>query len=378
MPLPRAPRKLRRWEDGYWQTTVPKVRDYFEVYDAAWQVAMIENIPLSERPDNAFRQMHSTNSGLFMIDDRGHAEDLDQIEAAALRYDRVGELATKKGLLHGVYRVGVHPFGHGLIAMSRDCVVHAYDDYLEPSLETTLTEYSEILAIRNHCDIPDDQLKNHIRCVSLSKNADRYLFTVVDEAWCVDIGGNGLWGSKLPVTDDWTQVAMPSTEFIAGEDTIVQFAEPVYPADWIYATSFATGSDSVYLASYSGRVFLVDENGKGVRVYDIGSVPRRIVDTGDYLYLLTDTRLYVLRDDALHAFIDTFGGGVNVVDIVIAQTGFGLLEDKRLRWFRKDGQYLGSVVSKNPIRRVYCTGAEMVVETRQRRAIIQGSPNWWE
>ena len=378
VPLPRTPRKLRRWEDGYRQTTVPKVRDYFEVHDAAWQVAMIENIPLSERPDNAFRQMHSTNSGLFMIDDRGHAEDFDQIEAAALRYDQVGELAAKKGLLHGVYRVGVHPFGHGLIAMSRDCVVHAYDDYLEPNLETALTEYPEILAIRNHCDIPGDQLKNHIRCVSLSQNADRYIFTVEDKTWCVDIDGNGLWGCKLPITDDWTQVAMPSTAFIVGEGTILQFAEPADSADWIYAAGFATSSDSVYLASYSGRVVLIDENGKGVLVYDIGSVPRRIVDTGDYLYLLTDTRLYVLRDDALHAFIETFGGGANAVDIVIAQTGFGLLENKRLRWFQENGQYLGSVVSKNPIRRVYCTGTEMVVETRQRRAIIQGSPNWWE
>ena len=218
VPLPRTPRKLRRWEDGYRQTAIPEVRGYFEVHDANWRVALIENIPLSVRPDNAFRQMHSTNSGLFMIDDRGHAEDLDQIEAAALRYDRVGELAAKKGLLHGVYRVGVHPFGHGLIAMSRDCVVHAYDDYLEPNLETTLTEYSEILAIRNHFDIPDNQLKNHIRCVSLSQNADRYIFTVEDKAWCVDIDGNGLWGCKLPVTDDWTQVAMPSTQFIVEED----------------------------------------------------------------------------------------------------------------------------------------------------------------
>ncbi|MCY3681381.1 MAG: hypothetical protein OXH16_08280 [Gemmatimonadetes bacterium] len=378
VPLPRAPRKLHRWEDGYRQTTIPELRDYFEVHDAAWQVARIENIPLSERPDNAFRQMHYTNSGHFMIDDRGHAKDLDQIEAAALRYDRVGELAAKKGLLHGVYRVSVHPFGHGLIAMSQDCLIHSYDDHLEPNLETALVEYSEILAIKNHCDIPDDQLKNHIRCVSLSQNADCYIFTVEDKAWCVDIDGNGLWGCKLPVTDDWTQVAMPSTEFIVGEDTILQFAEPVDSADWIYAAGFATSSNSVYLASYSGRVVLVDEKGKGVLVYDIGSVPRRIVDTGDYLYLLTDTKLYVLRDNVLHAFIDTFGGGVNVVDIVIAQTGFGLLEDKRLRWFQEDGQYLGSVVSKNPIRRVYCTGTEMVVETRQRRAIIQGSPKWWE
>ena len=145
-------------------------------------------------------------------------------------------------------------------------------------------------------------------------------------------------------------------------------------SDWIYAASFAANSDSVYLAGYSGRVVLVDESGRGVRVYDIGSVPRRIIDTGDYLYLLTDTRLYVLRDDALHALVDTFDGG----DLVVAQTGFGLLEKKRFRWFREDGHYLGSVVSKDPIRRVYSAGDGMIVETRQRRASVEGVPAWWE
>ena len=106
----------------------------------------------------------------------------------------------------------------------------------------------------------------------------------------------------------------------------------------------------------------------------MGSVPRRIVDTGNYIYLLTDTRLYVLRDDALLTLVDTFDGG----DLVVAQTSFGLLEKKSLRWFREDGQYLGGVVSKDPIRRVYSTDTNMIVETRQRRATILGVPTWWK
>ncbi|NLH88633.1 MAG: J domain-containing protein [Firmicutes bacterium] len=147
-----------------------------------------------------------------------------------------------------------------------------------------------------------------------------------------------------------------------------------YACDWIYAASFAANSDAAYLAGYSGRVILVDEHGEGVRVYDIGSIPRRIVDTGDYLYLLTDTRLYVLRDEALHSIVDTYDSG----DLVVAQTGFGLLEKKRLRWFSADGQYLGSVIATDPIRRAYWDGDAMVVETRRRRAIVQGAPAWWK
>jgi hypothetical protein len=145
-------------------------------------------------------------------------------------------------------------------------------------------------------------------------------------------------------------------------------------SDWIYAASFAARSNSVYLASYSGRVVVVDENGEGLRVYDIGSVPQGIVDTGEYIYILTGTRLYVLRADSLHALIDTLDGG----NLVVAKSGFGLLEKKRLRWFNKEGGLLGSILSKDPIRRVYCSAEGMVVETRQRRAAVSGPPAWWE
>jgi len=415
-----------------------------------------------ERPDTAFRKLAPTDFGLMMIDDLGKAEGLGRIGAAVLCYDRTGELVAKKGLRHDIYRFSVHPLSRCMIAMSRECVIHAYDGHMKPILETSLKRAPEILALRRRLGIPEDQLKNHIRCVAISQNTDQYLFTAVDEAWCVDIRGNGLWGAKLPLKEGWTQVAAPSgraavnaevdrslalmglslpigpedvkqryreltkqwhpdlnpedphahekmralnaaaevltgidtsaipeytgatfvreidrTEFSAGGLTFtismrMQGGE-LQASDWVYAAGFAAGSDAAYLASYSGRVVLVDENGYGMRAYDIGSVPRRIVDTGSYLYLLTDTRLYVLRDDVLHALVDTGDGG----DLVVAQTGFGLLEKKRLRWFSEDGQYLGSVISRDPIRRVYSRKDGMVIETRQRRAVVSGAPAWW-
>jgi hypothetical protein len=58
---------------------------------------------------------------------------------------------------------------------------------------------------------------------------------------------------------------------------------------------FAGTDQGAFLAGYSGKIVQVDSDGRPVRVYDIGSVPRRIVDTGDFLYFLTDTRLYVLQ-----------------------------------------------------------------------------------
>ena len=456
VPLPRAPLRWEEKQANRERARVPEAKDHFEVRDADWRIEAIEPIPAEARPDPAFRQFHPSDSGLWMIDDLGKAEGLGSIPASALRYDRKGSLAFKTGLHHGIYRIGVHPLGKGLIAMSKSCVVHAYDDSLVMLFETALDRAPETQALRKRFGIADDQLKNHIRCVALSPTAERYLFTTVDEAWCVDVHGNGLWGARLPIKEGWTQVASPSSntgtsdevqgalttfglslpvtpqdlrrryrelakehhpdlnpgnprseermkeinlaaEVLTGIDLIAvpsymgaRYAREmgssefevegfrfstseIHAVDWIYAASFAARGNSVYVAGYSGRVVLVDHNGQGVRAYDIGSVPRRIIDTGDYLYLLTDTRLYVLHNDSLHALIDVFDGG----DLIIAQTGFGLIEKKRLRWFREDGRYLGSVVSRAPLRRVYSADNKMIVETRQRRAVVQGVPTWW-
>jgi hypothetical protein len=463
VPLPRSPLRWEQAQSGRETRPSGELAAAFEARDAAdWRLVSIEKMPKVERPDPAFRQMHPTGSGLFLIDDLGKAEGLGPIEAAVLSYDRSGGLAAKAPLAHGIYRLNVHPLGRGLVAMSKECVVHAYDERLNLLFQTALIKSPEIVALKKRLAISDDQLKNHIRCVALSRDASRYLFTAVDEAWCIDSNGRGLWGAKLPLKEGWARVATPSGSFATGAEVqralaTMSLSLPVTPedvkhryrqlakewhpdlnrddpvaeekmktltaaaevlsgvdasslsrytgttfvrkieqtkfevggvtftmsfgqqggeaqaADWIYAVGFAADSNSVYLACYSGRVVQVDQNGMGTRAYDIGSVPRRIADTGDYLYLLTDTRLYVLRNNALHALVDVFDAG----DLVVAETGFGLLEKNRLRWFSEDGAYLGSVISKDPIRRVYFTAGGMVIETRQQRAVVRGVPAWW-
>ena len=50
-------------------------------------------------------------------------------------------------------------------------------------------------------------------------------------------------------------------------------------------------------------------NGQGQRAYDVGRVPTQIIDTGDYLYLLTGIRLYVLRDNTLCALLEVAAAG---------------------------------------------------------------------
>lgn len=144
-------------------------------------------------------------------------------------------------------------------------------------------------------------------------------------------------------------------------------------ADWIYAANFASTGNGAYLATYGGKVIQLAEDGTPVRVFDIGSVPRHIAETNGHLYLLTDTRLYVLKSDKLSALVDVFDQG----ELIIGDIGFGLLDSKSFSWFSPTGSRLGVIRSRDPIRRVMSTQEGLLVETRQHRVRVLGAQSWW-
>jgi curved DNA-binding protein len=340
-----------------------------------------------------------------------------------------------------------------VIGLSRGCEIHAYDGALRPILRTGLALFGETARIRKRLDIGDQELRNHVRTVALAPAVDRYLVTVVDEAWCIGLDGQGLWGVRMPKKEGWTRVAHDTGATSKDVDAALEVMGLDLPAsasdvksryrvlakkwhpdtnggtpeatarfqrlgdamsalsglsleaqaqeagvryvqtasqrtidlgdgtkvtismgfeggessasDWIYASEF--GSDGrAFIGGYSGRIVELTPAGDPVRIYDIGSPPDHVIDAGEYLYILAPTRLYVLRGDTLHALIDTESRG----SLFMGKTGFGLLEPKRLRWFSLDGRHRGTVVSKDPIRRLYSTPEGFVVESRTRRAAI--------
>jgi len=456
LSLPRAP---LRWEEHGKRgiESVPVPDDQFDVIDApGWTVASVEKIPMTDRPDTAYRQIHPTDDGIILFDDLGNAANFPQAPASVIRFDRSGTKSAEAALLHDVYRLGVNALGRGLISMSKECIVHAYDADLRLIMETPMAAAPEVRALKARFGIQGEKLKNHLRTVALAHDASRYMVTGVDEAWCINIEGKALWALKFPLREGWSRAIEDDgrvgtsreiqealdlmglgfpvapdeikhryrelakhwhpdrnpgdrtsnarmTALIeaasvllgvdsgdldrSGRDTFVKDVHQeemkvaggigggaAQASDWIYAASFAGRSHGAFLAGYSGRIVQVDATGAPIRAYDIGSVPRRIVDTGDYLYFLTDTRLYVLQADRLHAIVDTCDAG----NLIMAQTGLGLLEKKRFRWFREDGEYIGTVVAKDPIRRVYWSADGLAIETRQRRAVVGGAAIWWE
>jgi hypothetical protein len=166
-----------------------------------------------------------------MLDDLGNARGFGESEAAVLRYDRAGRLAAQAGFAHRLYRLGLHPLGREFITMAADCVVYAYNDDLRLLWRATLADAPQIQALRRRFAICHEWLKHHIRCVALARDRSRYLFSAVDQAWCVDSQGEVLWGLKLPLRDGWTRfVAQAGVSAEVGRAlALLELALPVTP-----------------------------------------------------------------------------------------------------------------------------------------------------
>lgn len=137
--------------------------------------------------------------------------------------------------------------------------------------------------------------------------------------------------------------------------------------DWIYAANFCSSSNSVYLGSYAGKIININEDGIAQYVIDVGNIPRKIVEIDGYLYIATDTRLYVLGPDLeLIELIDLTLEGT----LVAARNGFNLVAEKKVSFHTRDGKELGEIKTKHPIRAVYESEGKWVVETRQHRAVV--------
>ena len=146
-----------------------------------------------------------------------------------------------------------------------------------------------------------------------------------------------------------------------------------FGTDWIYAANFADQGNATFLGGYSGRIVEVGADRLPLRIYDIGTVPRQVARTSSHLFILTATRLYIVRESELVALVDVLDQG----KLIIGNRGFGLLQPKHFQWFTHTGELLGEVKTRDPIRRTYFGEEGLVVETRSHRAVVKGAHGWW-
>jgi DnaJ-like protein len=433
----------------------------FTVTGDGWSVAEERKFAPEERPDPAFKQSYAGRRWIYWLDSRGRTTRWPEAPSILQVTDATGAVIAERGLGWDTYRIDTNVDGSAILFLSRDGVLHGYYHDLQPLLVARVRDLPEYRACAARLGIPDEHLKNHVRCVATSTDQTRYIVTVVDEAWCLSTTGEVLWGLRFPTSERWAPVSrsveqagssskvlqaltligltLPVTPedmthayrrralewhpdrnpgdpsavrrmqelnaamaLLAGTDvsaltvpqierveryedltsrqtmgsrtlgislTMSMTVGPLTAADWIYAVNFGE-SGRVYLAGYSGRVVEVNPEGNPVRVYDIGAVPRHVAETTQYLYLLTDTRLYIVKGTQLVALLDMFEQG----RLIVSDTGLGLLEEKAFTWLSPTGQLIGAVRSRDPIRRVLRTTEGLVVESRQRRALVHGTP----
>lgn len=481
LPIVRLPRAPMRWEERDQResgerasatggTATLSGSEKFRVRGDGWVISAEEKLAPVDRPDPAYNDVFPTGRYTHWLDPKGKREGFEYAASVLRVTGREGQAIAERGLAHDVYRSDVNADGTGILFLSREGILHGYTETVAPFIEESLSDLPEYRAQADRLSIGQHELKNHTRAVAVSSDRNRYLVTVVDEAWCLDTTtGEVVWGFRMPSKEGWTrvladrsartgtsadvaaalsqmQLALPVTpdditkqyrllamrwhpdrnpgdptaterfqklgaamELLTGADlsrlserevervtyeqvlstsrvsmsderggvvdmqvTISMSVSESFASDWIYAANL--GKDGrAFLAGYSGKVVVVSARGIPERVYDIGAVPRHIADAGDHLYILTDTRLYVLAGDRLEAIVDVYGAS----DVVVGDRGFALLEPKSVSWYTPDGRRVGSVETKDPLRRVLSTSGGLVVETRQHRALVVGAPSWW-
>lgn len=198
VPLPPSP---EAWTS---QLSLPATSELFEDADGAWRELTIEAIAAADRPDPAFRKHFTTRGGVLSFDDLAKSEASLGAPGAVMFSSEQGGPSMIEPLKRPIYALDVHPEGQGFATRSKANILTVYDADLKVDFETDLSSTPEVAAGRLRLDIDGEGgilwLEQHlaINCIALSPDRDRYVYTHVDEAWCIDRNGNRLWGVRMP------------------------------------------------------------------------------------------------------------------------------------------------------------------------------------
>jgi len=228
-----------------------------------------------------------------------------------------------------------------------------------PVTPQEINQRYHVLALRHHPDTNPGDPRAHRRMQEINEAVE--ILTGVDPATIhIEVGESEVTYFRRKAPDQVIE---------AGPLRLEIWLPSSSAQDWVYGASFMAHGAGAFLATYSGKVVEVDGAGVPVRVYDVGTVPNEIVETDNYLYFLTPTRLYVLEQrDRLVALLDVFHQG----KLLVTATGFGILDSKCFQWFTPSGDKIGEVITRDPIRALYDSDDGAVLETRQHRTVVSG------
>lgn len=198
VPLPPSP---EAWTS---QVTLPATYETFEDADGAWRELTVEAIAPGERPDPAFRKHFTTRGGVLSFDDLAKSEASLGAPGAVMFISERGGNPVIERLERPIYALDVHPEGQGFATRSKTNILTVYGADLKVDFETDLSATPEVAAGRRRLDLDGaggilwGEPHLALNCIAISPSRDRYLYTHVDEAWCIDQHGKRQWGVRMP------------------------------------------------------------------------------------------------------------------------------------------------------------------------------------
>ena len=198
VPLPPSP---EAWAN---QVTLPATAETFEDTEGAWRELTVEAIAPADRPDPAFRKHFTTRGGILSFDDLAKSEASLGAPGAVMFTSEQGGTPVIERLERPIYALDVHPEGQGFATRSKTNILTVYDADLKVDFETDLSATAEVAEVRRRLDLDEEggilwgEPHLALNCIALSPSRDRYLYTHVDEAWCIDRDGKRLWGVRMP------------------------------------------------------------------------------------------------------------------------------------------------------------------------------------
>ncbi len=195
VPLPPSPNAWERSVD------LPETQEAFADPHGAWSEIVVEPIAKDNRPDPAFRRHYSTRGGALSFDDLAKSDASLGAPGAVMFSNAKGKPGAQAPLRRDPYHISVHPEGDGFALRSKSNVLTVYGGDLQVDFETDLERAPEVVANRDRLGLAESEAHRALRCIALPPERDRYLFTHVDEAWCISRDGERLWGLRMPANE---------------------------------------------------------------------------------------------------------------------------------------------------------------------------------
>ena len=207
------------------------------VDDTRWAVTGERKLQGNERPNPAFDIAAIDGSGTWLLDSSGSSISRPEVKSVLRRLDRLGRFVGDKSLKHDAYWTGAGAVGSNIAIMDSSGSLHIYDSALNLVRETNLREDPRVVDHFRTIDTNyGGEFKSQVRAVDVSSEADRYLFTLADEAWCCTMSGQTIWGVAMPLKEGWKRVVGRTERFGVGREIeealrVFELSLPVMPAE---------------------------------------------------------------------------------------------------------------------------------------------------